>query len=88
MRGEAPLERERQGSVAEAEWPHREKQMSVMFMAQMKPTRLSWKVPIGQWREMRLQGLESVGEELGLHVVDGGELLSVREREMTEWKWD
>lgn len=32
---------------------------------------------------MRLQRLESVGEEFGLHVVVHGEIRSVLEREMT-----
>lgn len=37
-----------------------------------------------QWREIRLHGLESIGEELGLHVVDHGELFSILQREMTQ----
>lgn len=39
---------------------------------------------VGQWGEIGWQELESIGEELGLHVVEHGELFSILEHEMTQ----
>lgn len=39
---------------------------------------------VGQWGKMGQQGLESIREELGLHVVEHGELFSILEHEMTQ----